>query len=125
MSEEKKITTTQYELPTGAIAVLQEILATPQWYKDDPKQAKTIVHAVGALDALPDLADRPQPEKDEPRAVYAQRVDVWAKPGLMYDWTDKQKEAVKKCVSYYLKQGAFSVNSNIVALLTLLGLDDE
>ena len=114
-----------YELPTGAVTILEEILSTPQWYKDDPKQAKTIVHAVGALDALPDTPKRPKPDKDEDKEFFEARVDVWAAPILMFNWTDKQKEAVKKCVSFYLKQGAFSVNCNIVALLTLLGLDDE
>jgi hypothetical protein len=123
MSDEKK--KTQYELPTGAVAILEEILATPQWYKDDPKQAKTIVHAVGALDALPDTAARPKPDKDEDKDSFDDRVDAWATPILMFEWSDKQKDAVKKCVGYYLKQGAFMVNSNIVALLTLLGLDDE
>lgn len=122
-TEEKKAT--HYELPTGAVAILEEILPTPQWYKDDPKQAKTIVHAVGALDALPETKPRPRPDKDEDKAFFEARVDVWAAEVLMFDWTDKQKEAAKKCVTFYLKQGAFSVNSNIVALLTLLGLDDE
>jgi len=128
MADDQKIDqkkTTQYELPVGSVAVLLEILPTPQWYKDDPKQAKTIVHAVSALDALPETGPRPTPEKDEARDAFDSRVDAWAKPTLMFDWSDKQKEAVKKCVSYYLKQGAFSVNSNIVAILTLLGLDDE
>jgi len=116
---------THYELPTGAVAILHEILATPQWYKEDQKQARTIVSAVGALDALPDLTDRPQPEKDEKREAFEDRADAWAKPVLMFEWSDKQKEAVKKCVAFYLKQGSFAVNANTVALLTLLGMDDE
>lgn len=124
-TEETKKPPTHYELPTGAIAILEEILATPQWYKDDPKQAKTIVHAVGALDALPTTKERPKQDKGEDKEFFEARVDVWSADILMFEWTDKQKEAVKKCVSFYLKQGAFSVNSHIVALLTLLGLDDE
>ena len=75
--------------------------------------------------AMPDLNDRPQPEKDEKREAFEVRVDAWAKPIQMFLWSDKHKEAVKKCVAYYLKQGAFAVNANTVALLTLLGLDDE
>ena len=122
-TEEKKAT--HYELPTGAVAILEEILATPQWYKDDPKQARTIVHAVGALDALPETQPRPKQDSGEDKAFYEARVDVWAADILMFEWTDRQKEAVKKCVNFYLKQGAFSVNTYIVALLTLLGLDDE
>jgi hypothetical protein len=127
-NEEKKAEgpkSTQYELPTGAVALLEEILPTPQWYKDDPKQAKTIVHAVGALDALPDTVKRPEVKKDEAKEDFENRADAWASPILMFEWTDKQKEAVKKCVGYYLKQGAFLVNVNTVALLRLLGLDDE
>lgn len=117
--------TTQYELPTGAVAILEEILPTPQWYKEDPKQAKTIVHAVAALDALPETAARPKPEKDEDKDAFEARVDAWAEVNLMFNWTDKQKEAASKCVSHYLKQGAFSVNVNLVALIRLLGLNDE
>lgn len=117
--------TTHYELPTGAIAILEEILPTPTWYKEDPKQAKTIVSADAALTALPDTSPRPEPLKDETKDAFGERVDAWASANLEFDWTDRQKEAVKKCVAYYLKQGAFAVNRNTVALLTLLGLDDE
>lgn len=124
MSDYKK-NTTQYELPTGAVTILEEVLETPHWYKDDAKQARTIVHAVGALDALPATASKPKPDKDETQESFDARVDAWAAPILMFDWTDKQKEAVKKCVTYYLKQGSLLVNVNTVALLTLLGLDDE
>jgi hypothetical protein len=104
---------------------LEDILASGVWYKDDPKQARTIVSAVGALDALPETAPRIKPEKDEEKDVFDARADAWAKPVLMFEWTDKQKEAAKKCVSHYLKQGAFTVNTNTLALIRLLGLDDE
>lgn len=117
--------TIQYELPTGAIAILEEILTTPTWYKEDPKQARLIVAASNALDALPDTTLRPQPNKDEAANAYKERVDAWAELILMFEWTDRQKETVKKCVAYYLKQGAFAINHNTVALIRILGLDDE
>lgn len=116
---------THYELPTGAIAILEEILGTPTWYKDDPKQGVLIVRAVGALEALPETKPRPVAEKDESRESFQKKVDVWAADILQYDWSEKQKAAVRTCVAYYLKQGAFAVNTNTVALLSLLGLDDE
>lgn len=125
MSTDEQKKPTQYELPTGAIAILEEILGTPTWYKDDPKQGVLIVRAVAALDALPDTAARPIAEKDELRESFEKKIDAWAKTNLMFDWTDKQKSAVKTCVAYYLKQGAFAVNTNTVSLLRLLGLDDE
>lgn len=125
MSDDKKPTTTHYELPTGAVAILEEILGTPTWYKEDPKQGVLIVRAVAALEALPETPKRPAPEKDETKEAFEVRADAWAAPVLEFEWTDKQKSAVKTCVGYYLKQGAFAVNVNTVALLSLLGLDDE
>jgi hypothetical protein len=123
MSEEPK--KTHYELSVGAIAVLSEILPTPQWYKDDPKQGVLIGRAFAASEALPDVPPRPTPEKDETKDSFETRADVWANPIMEFEWTEKQKDAVKKCVAHYLKQGAFSVTKHTVALLTLLGLDDE
>lgn len=116
---------THYELSTGAVAVLGEILPTPQWYKDDPKQGVLIGRAFAACEALPELTNRPVPSKDEAKDAFDARVEVWASPILEFEWTEKQKDAVKKCVGYYLKQGAFLVTSHTVSLLHLLGLDDE
>jgi hypothetical protein len=125
MSTEEKKSTVQYELPTGSIAILGEILPTPTWYKDEPRQGVLIARAAGVADSLPKTAKRPTPEKDEPKASFEARIDTWASVSLMFEWTDKQKDAVRACVRYYLKQGAFAVNINTVALIKLLGLDDE
>jgi hypothetical protein len=114
-----------YELSVGTIAVLQEILPTPQWYKDDPKQGVLVGRAYYANEALPDLPPRPKPEKDEDKDVFEARIKAWADPILEFEWTDKQKDAVKTCVRHYLKQGAFSVTEHTVAMLHMLGLDDE
>lgn len=114
-----------YELPTGAVAILEQILPTPTWYKDDPKQARTIVAAVAAADALPETAARPAMKADETQEAFNIRVDTWAEPVLEFEWTDKQKEAAKKCVAHYIKGGNLSVNAHLVALIKLLGLDDE
>lgn len=120
MSSEK----THYELTTGAVAMLHEILPTPQWYKDDPKQGRLLGYAFDAIKALPDV-ERPLPQKDELKHAYDKRVDEWASPILEFEWTDKQKEAAKKCCAYYLKLGSFSVTAHSVALLALLGLNDD
>lgn len=117
--------TTHYELPTGAVAMLEEIIPQSAWYKDDPKQGFLIVRATSAFEALPDTAPRIKPEKDETKDSFDARVEAWAKPVLEFEWTDKQKDAAKTCVRFFLKQGAFAVNTNTVALLRLLGLDDE
>lgn len=116
---------THYELPTGAVAILEEILPTPQWYKDEQKQAALIVRAMDAVDALPETAARPKPEKDETKGDFDARADAWAATNLEFNWTDKMKEAAKACVKYYIKQGALSINANSVALITLFGLADE
>lgn len=132
MSTEEKKTgdppapkTTHYELSTGAVAVLQEILPTAQWYKEDPKQGLLIGRAYAAAEALPETPARPAAEKDEVKEAFEKRIDTWAAPVLEFDWTDKQKDAVKVCVKFYLKQGAFLVTEHTVTLLHMLGLDDE
>ena len=117
--------TTHYELSIGAVAVLQEILPTPTWYKEDPKQGVLIGRAYAATEALPDIPKRPAPEKDEPKESFEARAEEWAKPVVEFEWTDKQKDAVKVCVRFYLKQGAFTVTEHTVGMLHLLGLDDE
>lgn len=117
--------TTQYELPTGAVAILEEIIPLAGWYKDDPKQGLLIARSVSAMDALPETAPRIKADKDESKGDFDARVDAWASPILMFEWTDKQKDAAKKCVTHFLKQGAFNPNKTTVALLRLFGLDDE
>jgi hypothetical protein len=117
--------TTQYELPTGAIAILEEILPSPQWYKDDPKQARMIVNSVAAAEALPDLAERPSPEKDEKVEAFKARAEAWAGTNMMLDWTEKQVAAVKVCVKFYLKSGNLAASKQVAALICALQLDDE
>ena len=123
--EEDKPVTIQYELPTGAIAVLEEILKRPQWYKDDPKVGSLVKRARQIRAELPKTATRPEPEKDERQDAYDARVDAWATVTLSFNWTDKQKEVAKKCFTFYLKAGVFEINDNIVALVRIFGLDDE
>jgi hypothetical protein len=116
--------TTHYELPQGAIAILREILPSPTWYKEDPKQGVLIARSVGAYEALPEI-DRPVSEKEESARDFEKRAKAWAETVLEFEWTEKQKDAVKICVRHYLKQGAFTVTKHTVAMLRLLGLDEE
>ena len=118
-------TVTHYELPAGAIALLDAILPTNMWYKEDPKQASMIVHGVGAGEALPDLGERIKPEKDEMQDTFNERIDAWSARNMEFEWSDKQKAAVKRCVQYYLKQGALDVKPSVAALLKLLSLADD
>lgn len=127
MSTNDAPTSTHYELPTGAIAVLEELLPTAQWYKDDPKYAKLLCTAVDALDALPETAPRPVPEKDETVAAYEARIAPWNDKVLMFDWTDKQRDAARKCIQHYLKLGQLNgATTSTVALIRLfkLHIDD-
>lgn len=116
---------TQYSLSVGAIALLQEILPTPGWYKDDAKQAQLIGRSHSAAEALPDLPPRPVQEKEESKESFEKRVDDWAAPMMNVEWTDKQKGATCTCFKFYLKQGAFRVNEHVISLLALYGLEDE
>jgi hypothetical protein len=123
MSNDKN--TTHYELPAGAIAILDAIMPTNTWYKEEPKQAAMIVHSVAAVEELPDLGERLKPEKDETQTSFDARVDAWSARNFEFDWSDKQKNAAKKCVQFYLKQGALDAKPAIVALLKLLQLTDD
>ena len=117
--------TTHYELPTGAIAILGHVLPTAVWYKDEAKQARLIVDAVAAEDALPEVPESLKPEKDETEDAFKARVDAWGSPILIVNWTDRQKAAVKACVRYYIKNGNLTATSNLVAIINLLQLDEE
>jgi hypothetical protein len=123
MSEEPK--KTHYELPTGAVAILEETLVAPTWYKDEPKAGMLMTRANAAYKALPDTAPRPKPEKGEDPEDYNARVDAWAAVLLEFDWTEKQKDAAKTCIRYFIKQGALDGKDPAIALIHLLGLDDE
>lgn len=112
-----------YELCVGGVALLKEVLASASWYKEDSNQAKSILHAVTASLALPAVPERPR-LGDDPKDFEA-RVDAWAEASLMFDWTDAQKDAAKRCTSFYVKQGAFIANDPVVALLRLLRLHDD
>ena len=125
MSTDDKKSTTHYELPAGAIAILEAILPTNSWYKEDPKPAAMIVHGVGAADALPDLGDRISPEKDEKQTAFNARVDAWSARNMELEWSAKQYAATKRCVGFYLKQGALDATPAVLALLKLLGLTDD
>lgn len=125
MSDEKKQSPTHYELPAGAIAILEEILPSPEWYKDDAKQGLQITRAVAALEALPETDKRPKPETGEDKEAFQERVAAWSAVLHSFEWTDKHRDSVKVCVRFFLKKGAFMVNDNTVSLLKLLSLDDE
>lgn len=116
--------TSTYELSTGAVALLHDILGTGGWYKDEAKPLLLMNRAYLALEALPDI-ERPKPKMAEAQDVFDKRVDAWAKPKVSFTWTDKQKAAVAVCVSFYAKQGGFSINEHTVSLLSLLGLGVE
>lgn len=116
---------THYELGTGAVALLSEILPTPMWYKEEAAQGEVIDHAFAAHQALPATAKAPEPEVGEEKELFEARADLWADANLEFEMTAKQVAAVKACTAFYLKQGAFRITKHTVALLTLLGLDDE
>lgn len=117
------ITTTQYEARSGAIAILHNLLPSPQWYKDDPKQAKTIVRAVEADDALP-LTEKLEQGKDESDSAWEARYKVWAGITLIFHWTDEQKAVAKKCVTHYIKGGNLAANRDVASLVKLLQIED-
>ncbi len=123
MSDEVKYL--EIEQSVGAIAILAEILPKPQWYKDDPKQGNLIGRSFAACEALPDVPPTPVPEKDETKDAFEARIDAWAEPLHPFKWTEKQRQAVRVCVQYFLKQGAFSVTKHTISLLRLLTLDEE
>jgi hypothetical protein len=121
MSDDKK---THYELCVGAIAILQTILPSPNWYKGDPRAGSLICRADEACEAMPELPQRPEGDEKNPSPAFKQRIEEWAAPIMEFEWNDKQKAAVTKCVKHYIDQGSLASTKNTVALLKLCGLDD-
>jgi hypothetical protein len=120
MSDKPK--TISHHLTAGAIAILKEVLPTPAWYKDEPEQAIVIVDAVGVHESLPDLGPRLKPEKDEQAEAFDARFNTWAVREFDIEWTVSERDAVQKCVKYYLKQGAFAVTKHLRILIKELEL---
>ncbi len=117
-------TKTKYSISTGSAAILAEILPTTQWYKDETKQGQLICRAFAACEAIPDLPDRPKKEGNDD-STFTVRTEKWGEPKIEVEWSDKEKEAVRACVRFYLKQGAFMVTAYAIELLNLLSLNDE
>lgn len=116
---------TEYSIPVGALFALRQLLPTASWYADEHnQQAKLIVHGVGADEAIGELPPAPERQPDEPDVSFAKRVKAWAEAPRTVSWTDKQRDAVKVCVQYYLKKGIFVATPVTVRLLTVLGLCD-
>jgi len=80
---------------------------------------------VSARDALPEIPDVLKADKDEPQKDFDVRVKKWAEPKLEVEWNDKQRDAVRICVKFFLKHASLAATSSTVELLTLLGLEDE
>lgn len=112
----------QYELPTGAIATLDDILPSGMWYKDNPKPGPLITRSVEALEALPKFDPQPKPVPGMTEREHVAAVREWRKPTLILHWTERQKSAVKVCVSFYLKNGGLPADASTAALLRLCGL---
>ena len=117
--------TTEYELPLGALTLLKTILTSAVWYKDDMRQARLIVDAVAAEDALPILPEPLTLVAGETDREFGARVKVWGKVIYVVAWSDRHKEAVKKCLQYYIKNGNLTATSNTVALIKLLQIAEE
>ena len=120
--------TKPYELTAGAIAILEDVLPLGSWYKDEQKQGLLLTRAIAACEALPDIGSRPKPTKEEEQDVYDARVEKWRDTIFMFNWTDKQKDAAKVCVRFYLKQAAFGATATTASLLKffeLIAPDDE
>lgn len=115
----------KYTLTVGAASILAEILPTTQWYKDEAKQGQLICRSFAACEALPDIADRPVKTKEDSQKYYDELTAKWGDVLVEVEWTDKEKEAVRACVRFYLKQGAFMVTKYAIELLNALSLNDE
>lgn len=114
-----------YELTAACISMLEDILPTSEWYKDDPKQGLLLVRGVDAYETLPDLGERPRKLETESVSDFEARGDAWGERVFQFEWTDKERDAVKHCVKHYLKKGVFRATANTKALLHFLSLHDE
>lgn len=115
-----------YTLPIGALAALKQLLPTASWYADEQnQQAKLIVHSVAAEEAIGDIPNPPAREDGEPEQHFIARLRTFVMTPRDVQWTDAQKNAVKVCVKYYLKKGAFTASPTTAKLLQVLDLADE
>lgn len=95
-------------LTAGGVALLKHLLTQPGWY--DGKVP--VILAAGQVLELPAFAV--EPPKDEAEALATAFVDV----------TEKQREAMKTCVSYWAGKSAFGPSPHVSNLLGMLGLAD-
>lgn len=116
MSDDQPKKTTTYELSAGGIAILQDKMPLMEWYKDEPKSAWLIVRSVEAVEALPDIGNRPT--KETP----IEEINKWAERSFQFEWTEKQKDAAKVCIGFFKKHGAIFSTKHFVALMKLLGM---
>lgn len=118
--------TTEYAIPLSALFALKQLLPTSAWYADESQQqAKLIVHGVAADEAIGELPAPPDRLPDESENDYVKRLRNFAMTPHVVAWTDAQKQAVKVCVQYYVKKGAFLASPATVRLLEILQIVDE
>jgi hypothetical protein len=115
-AEEKKVTKTTYELSAGGIAMLKDFLPLTEWYKEDPKAAWLIVRSVEAEEALPDIGERPKQTDAIPE------INKWAERSFQFEWTEKQLNAAKSCITFFKKHGRLFAHKHTVAVMRLLGM---
>ncbi|MCF1193263.1 hypothetical protein LRR18_16860, partial [Mangrovimonas sp. AS39] len=80
------------------------------------------VTAVAALDALPDVPDKPKPENGETREAFEGRFTAWRTKACSFEWTDRQRETAKKCVAHHLKQAVLPSDEDLLDTLRVVDL---
>lgn len=124
MSDDKPVTI-QYELTSGALTILDDVLRRPGWYKDEPKFGSLVKRARSIRKRLPAPGKAPTKNEEESEEAFNARFEAWAATVHQFDWTDLEKEAAKKAFSFFLKLGAFEITDALIDLIRLFQLDND
>jgi len=126
-AEEKTIS---HALTRGAVHLIKQLLATRGWYEGEKDGPATIVAAADLLEeelaeerfAPPaDLSEKDAQNKDKVKE-WDKALDEWAKIKEEFSITERKRNVVKSCLSYYVKKGFFVPSQHVAALIREFGL---
>jgi len=113
----QEIKTHELALTNGAVLVLKSVLPSQGWYEGSP-----ISIPIAANDINERLSDIKQPKQE---ASDEQLVEWDRKTYTLSGVTEKQREAMKRCVSFYLKKATLPIINSTAVLINELGLSEE
>ena len=111
------------ELTRGSLRFLHQMIAAPGW-------AKTIQDIMlgGKLlaETLPPFEAVPEKRNTETPTDYDKRVKAWnAEAAAVFEITEKDREACKRALEHFAREGAIPPNEHSAKLLAAFGYAAE